>query len=82
MIRRSKNSTVISYHPNHKGDATLLHGLHARVRLIGDSVYWKNIFQQTTDVTFLFLGILWQAVYAWDQALEALYSHISSLVRI
>jgi hypothetical protein len=80
MIRRATNSTLISYHPNHKSDATLLRGLHARVRLIGASVYWQNIFTQTTDITFLFLAAMWQPVYAWDQALEALYLHISTLV--
>jgi hypothetical protein len=81
MIRANTNSTIISYHPNHKGDANLTKGLHAKFRLIGSSVYWKNIFSATTDITFLFLAILWQGIYAWDEALETLYVHISHLVR-
>lgn len=32
------------------------------------------------DSTFAFLAMLWSALYAWDQALEALYEHFSWLV--
>ncbi|KAF9531382.1 hypothetical protein CPB83DRAFT_848934 [Crepidotus variabilis] len=31
------------------------------------------------DPTFVFLSFLWYAAYAWDESLEALYSHICSL---
>jgi len=82
MIREFPSSTVISYHPDHEGHATITKGLHARFRLIGGSVYWQNIFSQCADPTFLFLSILWHAVYAWDEALETLYAHISTLVSI
>jgi hypothetical protein len=80
LIRAASNSTVISYHPDPEGTADLRHGLHARAHLIGSSVYWQKIFDKTTDSTFLLLAILWHAVYAWDEALETLHAHVSTLV--
>jgi hypothetical protein len=37
--------------------------------------------RNSKDPTFVFLAVLWSAVYAWDEALEALYAHFSWLVR-
>ena len=48
--------------------------------LIGQSVYWQHIFQLSPDPTFLLLIFIWHAIYAWDEALENLYSHICFLV--
>jgi hypothetical protein len=36
--------------------------------------------RNSKDPTFVFLAILWSALYAWDEALEALYAHFSWLV--
>ncbi|PPQ92528.1 LOW QUALITY PROTEIN: hypothetical protein CVT25_010361 [Psilocybe cyanescens] len=44
-----------------------------------NSVYWQNIFQQLPDPTFVLLTFIWHAMYAWDEALENLYSHICTL---
>ena len=48
--------------------------------LAGGSVYWQNIFSNTEDPTFLFLTILWHALYAWDESFEFLYNHVNKLV--
>jgi len=48
----------------------------------GQSVYWQSIFQKTPDPTFVLLAFIWHAMYAWDEALESLYAHICTLVRL
>ncbi|KAL0946131.1 hypothetical protein HGRIS_012396 [Hohenbuehelia grisea] len=53
--------------------------LHQRVRFAGQSVYWQNIFTKSRDPTFVLLTFLWHALYAWDEALEVLYSHVCYL---
>ena len=40
----------------------------------------QNIVRGSTDPTFVFLALLWSALYAWDEALEYLYSHFCWLV--
>ena len=47
---------------------------------IGQSVYWQSIFQKSPDPTFVLLTFIWHALYAWDEALEALYNHICTIV--
>jgi hypothetical protein len=81
MIRQRSNSTIIAYHPDPEWRMTSAKDLQGRVRLIGESVYWQDIFRRSKDPTFLLLAILWHALYAWDEALEVLYSHICFLVR-
>ncbi|KAL4068577.1 hypothetical protein V8B97DRAFT_848741 [Scleroderma yunnanense] len=78
MVRGRKTSTIISYHPIDL-KTTSAKRLCSLVQRTGDSVYWSKIFDRTTDPTFLFLAILWYALYAWDEAFEALYHHISKL---
>lgn len=39
------------------------------------------MFQISPDPTFVLLTYLWHAMYAWDEALENLYTHICTLVR-
>ncbi|KAF9076893.1 cora-like Mg2+ transporter protein-domain-containing protein [Rhodocollybia butyracea] len=41
-----------------------------------DGVYWQSIFQKSPDPTFVLLVFIWHAMYAWDEALEKLYSYI------
>ncbi|EDR10250.1 uncharacterized protein LACBIDRAFT_325159 [Laccaria bicolor S238N-H82] len=45
----------------------------------GQSVYWQNIFRKYEDPTFVLLVFIWHAIYAWDESLENLYSHICDL---
>ncbi|KAF8892905.1 hypothetical protein BD779DRAFT_1467977 [Infundibulicybe gibba] len=45
----------------------------------GQSVYWQSIFKNSPDPTFVLLCYVWHAMYAWDEALEHLYSHICLL---
>jgi len=80
MIRNLKTSTIISYHADPEWRMTSARDLHGRFRLIGDSVYWQDIFARSKDPTFLLVAILWHALYAWDEALEVLYSHVCYLV--
>ena len=38
------------------------------------------MFQKSQDPTLVLLTFIWNAIYAWDEALENLYDHIGSLV--
>ena len=81
MIRNVKTSTIISYHPESTWCQTSAKHLNKLMLLVGGSVYWQNIFTKTKDPTFLFLTILWYALYAWDESFELLYNHVNILVR-
>ncbi|GJJ08745.1 hypothetical protein Clacol_002964 [Clathrus columnatus] len=78
MIRGVETSTIISHQPSFKS-ITSSKAVHSRVYLAGQSVYWNYIFRQSRDPTFILLTMLWYALYAWDQALEYLWEHISYL---
>lgn len=85
MIRKSSatgSSTIITYHPEPAWGRTTAKGMHSRVKLAGESVYWSKIFDKTSDPTFVLLTILWHALYLWDQALSTLYAHICWLVSV
>lgn len=82
MIRQKDSSTVISYHPPAEWRGTSAAILHSRFHFAGQSVYWRTIFNQSDDPTFVLLSLLWHALYAWDEALETLYQHISSLASV
>jgi len=81
MVRDMKTSTIISYHPESSWLQTSAEHLHKLMLLVGGSVYWQHIFTKTKDPTFLFLTILWYALYAWDESFELLYNHVNTLVR-
>ncbi|KAG6815123.1 hypothetical protein H0H87_004887, partial [Tephrocybe sp. NHM501043] len=70
MVRSHMNSTIISYHPGEKYRSSPASFLHSRLIAAGHSVYWNAIFAQHDDPTFVFLSLLWHALYAWDEALE------------
>ena len=40
----------------------------------------QKVVRKSEDSTFVFLAILWSALYAWDEALEVLYEHFCWLV--
>lgn len=79
MVRGVKSSTIISYHPESTWCRTSAKRLRSLMQLVGDSVYWQKIFDKSKDPTFLFLAILWYALYAWDESFELLYNHVSEL---
>ena len=82
MVRNTKENTIISYHHHSKLQKTTARRLQSLVQRTGDSVYWQKIYGRSKDPTFVFLAILWYALYAWDEALEVLYAHLSDqLVR-
>ncbi|KAG5637342.1 hypothetical protein H0H81_004898 [Sphagnurus paluster] len=60
----------------HHARTTSASALHSRLVAAGHSVYWSNIFAEHDDPTFVFLSLLWYALYAWDEVLEVLYAHI------
>ncbi|KAJ7123444.1 hypothetical protein C8R44DRAFT_917528 [Mycena epipterygia] len=78
MVRSPGHSTIISCHPPHTHTTTSAHVLRTRLLAAGQSVYWKKIFTSTitSDPTFVLLALLWYPLYAFDEALEALYRHI------
>jgi hypothetical protein len=80
MVRDVKENTIISYHPESTWNRTSAKHLHSLIQLVGESVYWKKIFHQSKDPTFLLLAILWYALYAWDESLDLLYRHVGELV--
>lgn len=80
MVRSHNNSTIISYHPSREHRSTTASSLHSRLYAVGHSVYWNNIFAEYDDPTFVFMSLLWYALYAWDEALEVLYAHICWVV--
>jgi hypothetical protein len=49
--------------------------------LKGQSVYWQKMLAKAKDPTFLLLIFIWQAAYAWDEALQQLNEYIVQLVR-
>ncbi|KAJ7439283.1 hypothetical protein B0H11DRAFT_2356366 [Mycena galericulata] len=81
MVRSPRLSTIISYHPPHVHRTTAASVLRTRLLAAGQSVYWNKIFTSTiaTDPTFVLLALLWYPLYAFDEALQALYDHICSL---
>lgn len=79
MVRNVEGNTIISYHPESTGDRTSAKHLHSLIQLVGESVYWQEIFKASKDPTFFFLVILWYAIYAWDESLDLLYHYIGKL---
>ncbi|KAI6021818.1 cora-like Mg2+ transporter protein-domain-containing protein [Pisolithus microcarpus] len=79
MVRRKDSSTIISYHPISHLKQTSAKRLQSLVQRTGDSVYWSKLFASSKDPTFVFLAILWYALYAWDESFEVLYEHINKL---
>ncbi|KAJ8580628.1 hypothetical protein M405DRAFT_33742 [Rhizopogon salebrosus TDB-379] len=82
MIREVETSTIISYHPKSMSTRcqTSAKRLHSLILLVGESVYWQDIFSKSKDPTFLLLAMLWYALYAWDESLESLDNYVTSLV--
>ncbi|KAJ8580547.1 hypothetical protein M405DRAFT_886069 [Rhizopogon salebrosus TDB-379] len=80
MIREEKANTIVSYHPESTGCRTSAKRLRSLMLLVGESVYWQNIFSKSKDPTFLLLAMLWYALYGWDESLESLHNHVTSLV--
>ncbi|KAJ6595539.1 hypothetical protein DFH09DRAFT_1024289 [Mycena vulgaris] len=78
LVRAQTGSTIISYHPPQIHRTTTAEALRTRLLAAGQSVYWNNIFASTisADPTFVLLALLWYPIYAFDEALEALYLHI------
>ncbi|KIK40570.1 hypothetical protein CY34DRAFT_807098 [Suillus luteus UH-Slu-Lm8-n1] len=81
MIRSSEpgGSTIISYHPSAQWNRTTAERLKNLVHKVGESVYWQKIFEQSKDPSLVFLAILWYALYAWDESLDHLYTHMNWL---
>lgn len=61
---------------------SVLNTISLRVGLFfnGKVSFRQNIVRNSKDPTFVFLALLWSALYAWDEAIESLYSHFCWLV--
>ncbi|KAF8635607.1 hypothetical protein AX15_000247 [Amanita polypyramis BW_CC] len=79
LVRNIDGNTIISYHANMDMPTTKADYLHERIRFAGQSVYWQKILRDAEDPTFLLLIFIWQAVYAWDEALQHLDEYIIQL---
>ncbi|KAF8638362.1 hypothetical protein AX16_010509 [Volvariella volvacea WC 439] len=79
IIRDSSTGTIISYHPESDSYDDGAEHLLARVIDAGESVYWQDIFRNTSSSIFVVLIYLWYVLYAWDEALEELFKFISEL---
>ncbi|PFH48071.1 hypothetical protein AMATHDRAFT_181098 [Amanita thiersii Skay4041] len=79
MLRSETETVIISYHAHDTYGSTSAQQLCHRLRQVGRSVYWNKMLGKTNDPTFVLISILWYALYAWDEALESLYSHICKL---
>ena len=83
MVRHREGNTIISYHHDSELQKTTARRLRSLVQRTGDSVYWQKLYAKSKDPTFVFLAAMWYALYAWDEALEVLYAHLSEqLVRL
>ncbi|KZP18380.1 hypothetical protein FIBSPDRAFT_829434 [Athelia psychrophila] len=65
--------------PQPTPSTTTAEELHKLVRLAGQSVYWRKIFNCSRDPTLVLLTTLWHPLYSWDQALASLYAHVQTL---
>ncbi|KAG9311749.1 hypothetical protein JVU11DRAFT_7992 [Chiua virens] len=77
MVRNTGTNIIISYHHRSDFQKTTAKRLRSLVQRTGDSVYWSKLYDKSKDPTLVFLAILWYALYAWDEALEVLYAHLS-----
>jgi Mg2+ and Co2+ transporter CorA len=79
LVRNVNGNTIISYHANVDLPTTKANYLHERIRFAGQSVYWQKMLERAEDPTFLLLIFIWQAAYAWDEALQQLNEYICEL---
>lgn len=79
LVRNVNGNTIISYHANMDLPTTKADYLHERIRFAGQSVYWEKMLEKAEDPTFLLLIFIWQAAYAWDEALQRLNDYICDI---
>jgi len=77
VVRAEGNHTLITVHPGPVPHSarTLAHRLMAA----GQGVYWGNLISRAHDPVFMLLIVMWSAIYAWDEAMTALYTHVTHL---
>lgn len=54
--------------------------MYKRVHTAGQGVYWGRIWRDSDDPTFMLLVFMWHALYAWDEAMDALFDSILTSV--
>lgn len=77
MIRVPEQMTIITAHPGPVPHSART--LQDRIWMAGKGIYWGNLMRKSSDPVFLLLVIMWSALYAWDEAMEVLYEHITKL---
>jgi len=77
VVRAEGNHTLITVHPGPVPHSarTLAHRLMAA----GQGVYWGNLISRAHDPVFMLLIVMWSAIYAWDEAMTSLYTHVTHL---
>jgi hypothetical protein len=77
VVRATDNNTLITLHPGpvHHSARTL----QKRLMAAAQGVYWKSLLSRAPDPVFLLLIVMWSAIYAWDEAMSALYTHVTHL---
>ncbi|KZV85187.1 hypothetical protein EXIGLDRAFT_726355 [Exidia glandulosa HHB12029] len=77
LVRDPELPTLITLHP--KSDfwlTTSAEDMCTRVLMAGKGVYWGRIWRDTNDPTFMLLVLMWHALYAWDESMDALFDSI------
>ncbi|EJD41816.1 hypothetical protein AURDEDRAFT_126767 [Auricularia subglabra TFB-10046 SS5] len=77
LIRKQGASTLIMLHP--KSDfwlTTSAEDMYQRVQMAGKGIYWGKIWRKSDDPTFMLLVLMWHALYAWDESMDALFDSI------
>ncbi|EJD41820.1 hypothetical protein AURDEDRAFT_169022 [Auricularia subglabra TFB-10046 SS5] len=77
LIRNREASTLIMLHPNSVHKPTAEH-MYRRVQKAGKGIYWGKIWRDSDDPTFMVLVLMWHALYAWDEAMDALVKSIEA----
>ena len=77
VVRATDNHTLITVHPGPVPHSART--LADRLMAAGQGVYWGNLLKRSHDPVFLLLIVMWSAIYAWDEAMSALYTHVTHL---
>lgn len=77
LVRVPHQETLVTVHPGPIPHSART--LQDRIFMAGKGIYWGNLMRRTPDPIFVLLLVMWSALYAWDEAMEVLYTHITYL---
>lgn len=79
MVRSRTCNTIISCHPLPNSERTSGTHIQSFVQRTWDNMHRSKTFTNSKDPTYHFLAILYFAMYAWDEAFEAIHRYIDKL---